>query len=97
MNINQIEPLFGFEEKQAVIDYMSSGGWLAEYKKTAELEKMIAEYTRAKYCTMVTNGTVSLFCALKAYDIVRRLRICYCSIVGQQEQYWSCSDDSSPL
>jgi len=69
MKINQIEPWIGKEEKQAVIDYLDSGGWLTEFKKTEELEQMIADYVGMKYCSMVSNGTVSLFCALVALGI----------------------------
>jgi len=69
MKINQMEPWYGEEEKKAVIDYLNSGGWMMEHKKTEELEKMIAGYTGSRFCSMVFNGTVSLFCALKAYDI----------------------------
>ena len=69
MKINQIEPSFDEKELGAVIEYLTSGGWMTEFKKTTELEKMIADYTGTKHCVMVANGTVSLFCALKAYDI----------------------------
>lgn len=69
MKINQIEPWIGKEEKKAVSDYLDSGGWLTEFKKTEELEEMIADYVGTKYCSIVNNGTVSLFCALVAYDI----------------------------
>jgi len=67
--INQIEPVYGKEEIKAVNDYLKSGGWLMEFKKTRELEEQIAKFTGAKYCSVVTNGTVSLFIALKAMDI----------------------------
>ena len=67
--INQIEPVYGKEEIKAVNDYLNSGGWLMEFKKTRELEEQIAKFTGAKYCSVVTNGTVSLFIALKAMDI----------------------------
>lgn len=67
--INQIEPNYGEEEITAVNDYLRSGGWLTEFKKTREFEKMIAKFTGAKYCSVVSNGTVSLFVALNALEI----------------------------
>ncbi|MDP3990941.1 MAG: DegT/DnrJ/EryC1/StrS family aminotransferase [Candidatus Nealsonbacteria bacterium] len=67
--INQIEPVYGKEEIKAVMDYLKSGGWLTEFKKTREFEDMIAKFTGAKHCSVVTNGTVSLFIALKALDV----------------------------
>jgi len=58
--IPQMEPWFGLEEKEALNQYMSEGGWLTEYKRTAEFEKRIAEYTETKHCVVVNNGTISL-------------------------------------
>ena len=58
--IPQMEPWFGTEEKTALNQYMEEGGWLTEFKRTAEFEQRIAEYTGAKYCIVVNNGTVSL-------------------------------------
>lgn len=62
--INQIEPWFDEKEKQALMDYMDSGGWLTEHTKTKELEKMIARFIGVKYCVMVPNGTIALTTAL---------------------------------
>jgi len=59
-NIPQMEPWFGSEEKIAMADYMEEGGWLTEFKRTAEFETRIAEYTGAKHCVVVNNGTISL-------------------------------------
>jgi len=67
--INQMEPWIGEEEKRAVIEYLDSGGWLTEYQRTREFERAIANYVGSKYCSVVTNGTVSLFIALKALGI----------------------------
>ena len=69
--INQIEPVYGKEEVKAVTDYMHSGGWLMEFKKTAEFERAIAKYTGANYCSVVSNGTVSLFIALRTLGVGR--------------------------
>jgi perosamine synthetase len=72
MQINQIEPWLDYKEKNAVMEYLNSDGWLTEFKKTKELEEMIAKYVGSDYCCMVMNGTVSLFCALVAYGIGKR-------------------------
>ena len=58
--IPQMEPWFGQEEKDAINQYMEEGGWLTEFKRTARFEEMIAEYTGAKYCVVVNNGTIRL-------------------------------------
>lgn len=58
--IPQMEPWFGSEEKDAMIQYMDEGGWLTEFKRTAEFESRIAEYTGSKHCIVVNNGTISL-------------------------------------
>lgn len=44
--INQTEPWVG---KEAVGHYLDSGGWLTEFKRTREFEKMIGEYVGSKY------------------------------------------------
>lgn len=55
-----MEPWFGPEEKEALNQYMDEGGWLTEFKRTAEFEQRIAEFTGAKHCIVVNNGTISL-------------------------------------
>ena len=75
MNIPQMEPWFGEEEKKSLAEYMDEGGWLTEFKRTAAFEQMIAEYTGARYCIVVNNGTISLTlaamaCGVKAGDEV---------------------------
>lgn len=67
--ILQMEPWFGEEERIALDNYMKSGGWLTEFKKTKEFEQMICDYTGAKYCIAVNNGTVSLTLAALACGI----------------------------
>jgi perosamine synthetase len=67
--INQMEPWIGKEEKRALMEYLDSGGWLTEFKKTKEFEQMIAEYVGSKYVSVVNNGTVSLVIALMALGI----------------------------
>jgi len=67
--INQMEPWLGEEEKRAMIEYLDSGGWLTEFEKTKEFERMIADYTGSKYAVTVNNGTISLIIALMALNI----------------------------
>lgn len=69
--INQMESCFDDKEREAINAYMLSGGWVTEFKKTREFECMIAEYTGAKFCSVVPNGTISLSIALMACDIGR--------------------------
>ena len=67
--INQMEPWIGEEEKQAMIEYLDSGGWLTEFKKTKEFEQMIADYVGSRYACVVNNGTISLVISLMALGI----------------------------
>lgn len=67
--IPQMEPWFDKKEINAVNLYMKGNGWLTEYERTEELEKIIAKYTGVKHCVMTTNGTVALILALLALDI----------------------------
>lgn len=70
-----MKPWFGEEERLAVDDYMKSGGFITEFKKTQEFEQHLASYTGAKYCVATNNGTVALTlaalaCGIKAGDEV---------------------------
>ncbi len=38
-NISQMEPWLGEEERQAINDYLSQGGWVTEFKKRRHLSK----------------------------------------------------------
>ncbi len=67
--IAQMEPSFDEKERLAMDEYMSAGGWLMEFKKTREFERMIAEYTGAGYCSAMPNGTLSLSVALLACGV----------------------------
>ena len=64
-----MKPWFGEEEKRAVCEYMDEGGFITEFKRTAHFEQLIAEYTGAKHCIVVNNGTVSLTLAAMAVGI----------------------------
>jgi perosamine synthetase len=73
--IPQMEPWFGEEEKRSINDYLDENGWITEFKRTAKFEEMIADYTGAKHCIVVNNGTISLTlaaisCGIQAGDEV---------------------------
>lgn len=62
-------PWFDRAEAKAVYDYMRSGGFVTEFKKTEELEQMISGLTKSRYVVMTNNGTVALIITLLALDI----------------------------
>lgn len=67
--INQIEPWIDEKEKEAMAKYLDSDGWLTEFRKTREFEKILADYVKVEYASVVPNGTIALFVALKALGI----------------------------
>ncbi len=67
--IPQMEPCFDEKEINAINDYMKSGGWLTEHKVTRAFEDLVKEFSGAKYCFAVNNGTVALSVALLALGI----------------------------
>ena len=67
--IFQKVPHFDGNEADACRDYINSGGWMTEFRQARKFEDMIKEYTGAKYCFVVNNGTVSLVAALLAVGI----------------------------
>jgi perosamine synthetase len=67
--IPQMVPWFGVEEKAALSEYMDGSGFITEYKRTGQFERMIAEYTGAKHCIVVNNGTISLTLAAMALGV----------------------------
>lgn len=69
--INLMEPWIGEEEKKAMAEYLDSGGWLTEFKRTREFERMVSDYVGSKFACAVNNGTVSLALALMGLGIGR--------------------------
>lgn len=67
--INQMEPWFDDNEIHKLTEYMKSGGWLTEHLYTRTFENMIADYTNSKFCSVVSNGTISLIAALMACGV----------------------------
>lgn len=69
--IPQMEPWFDVEEQEAVSEYMRSGGWITEFRKTQEFESSLAQFVGAKESVATVNGTVALALALMATGISR--------------------------
>ena len=67
--IMQMRPHFGDEEKKAICSYMDEDGFITEFKRTAQFEEMIADFTGAKFCVVVNNGTISLTIAALSLGI----------------------------
>lgn len=67
--IMQMRPWFGAEEKEALSNYMDEDGFLTEFKRTETFEQLIADFTGAKHCVVVNNGTISLTLAALAAGI----------------------------
>ena len=67
--IMQMRPLFEEEEKRAVCEYMDEDGFITEFTRTKIFEDMIAEYTGARHCIVVNNGTISLTLAALAVGV----------------------------
>lgn len=66
--IAQMEPWIGKEEKEAV-DAVLESGWITEASKTREFEDLIARFVGSDYASVLSNGTVTLFAALKALGL----------------------------
>jgi perosamine synthetase len=64
-----MEPWFGAEEKAEINRYLDEGGWITEFKRTAQFESELARYTGARHCVVVNNGTVSLTLAALAVGL----------------------------
>ncbi len=67
--IPQIEPKLGCREKEAVTNYLDSGGWLTEYEQTREFEEEFTAAVDANYAWATPNGTLALMVALDALGI----------------------------
>lgn len=48
---------------------MLEGGYITEFKKTKEFAQIIADFTGSKYCSILSNGTVTMTAALIAMGI----------------------------
>ena len=72
--INQMEPWFDNQEQEALNKYMGEGGWVTEFKKTFEFQDLIKEFTGAKHCFVVNNGTISLTIMAMLLELKREMR-----------------------
>lgn len=70
--IPQMQPWLDEKEKEAVAEYLDEGGWLTEFRKTMEFAGMMADFTGARYCSILANGTVTLTAALIALGIMSK-------------------------
>jgi len=66
---SHMNPVYGSEEIESVVNYINSEGWIMEHTKTRELEKLICDYTKAKYAHMVPSATAGLLLASMVADI----------------------------
>ena len=69
MNIDQYKPWIDTSLGDELRDYIVSGGYITEFKKTKQFETIISEYTSSKYCNVVTSGTTALYIALSVLGI----------------------------
>lgn len=67
--IHQVEPYITDKEINAVSEYMKGGGWLTEFKKTAEFENNISKFLDVRFSSVMTSGTVGLYLALLAAGV----------------------------
>lgn len=65
----QMEPEIGEREREAVDEYLRSGGWLTEYERTRALEERLAAIVGVDDAWMTPNGTLSLVLAVDALDL----------------------------
>lgn len=63
MKVALTKPYFNKKEEKAAIEVIRSG-WHTQGPKTAEFEKIFAEYTKSKYAIAVSNCTTALHLAL---------------------------------
>lgn len=68
MEIPEFTPEIGDAEIARVVGTLKSG-WLTEGEKTAELEKLLANYFGCRRVVMMPNGTLAIFAALKILGI----------------------------
>lgn len=61
-------PWFDRAEEEAVVDVLRSG-WVAQGPRVAEFERLVAEYTGARYALAVSSGTAALHLAMLAAGI----------------------------
>lgn len=73
--IEQTKPLLGETEQKAVAEYLKSGGWLTEFKKTREFEEVLAGFLGVKHCILVPSGTVALALACMVFANAKNKKV----------------------
>ena len=65
---SHMNPVYCVQERDAVKNYIDSGGWIMEHIKTREMEQMICDYTGAQHAHMVPSATMGLLLASMLAD-----------------------------
>ena len=73
--ILQYEPAIEDSDIKKINEYLESGGFITEYKKTKDFEKDISNFCNAKEAIIFPNGTLTLFSILKALGIKKGSKI----------------------
>lgn len=68
MKVPITKPYFGDEEKKAVNDVLESG-WLVQGPRVIEFERMVCQYTGARFAKATTSCTTALHLALVALGV----------------------------
>lgn len=66
--IIQLQPSIGEDEIKEMMEVLKST-FITENSMTAKFEEMMRDFTGAKHCIAMSNGTVALYCAIKALNI----------------------------
>ncbi len=67
--VHQMAPWIDEAEVEAMSTYLRSGAWLTEFGHTREFERRIADYVDSKHCSVLVNGTVTLYTAIIALGL----------------------------
>ncbi len=65
----QYQPDIQPEDISAINNYLASGGFITEFKKTREFEESLADYCGCTDAVIFPNGTLTLYSILKALSI----------------------------
>ena len=73
--INQVEPNINSQDIQSVNEYMTSGSWITENKKTEEFENLISKFVGRSYGVAVPNGTIAIYLSLISSGLTNGKRV----------------------
>ena len=73
--INQVEPNINSQDIQSVNEYMTSGSWITENKKTEEFENLISKFVGRSYGVAVPNGTIAIYLSLISAGLTNGKRV----------------------